>query len=74
MTVETRAPAELTTRLTEAATAAIRDVAPGIEAAGSRLRLLTVEVEVDGRGGVVGATAWLQNQINVNKLLGVGRG
>ncbi len=72
MTVETSA--DLTTRLQEAAAAAIRDVAPGIEAAGSRLRLLTVEVEVDGRGRVTGATAWLQNQINVNRVLGVGRG
>ena len=73
MTVETRA--DLTTRLTEAAAAAIADVAPGIEAAGPRLRLLTVEVEVDGKGRVTGATAWLQKQINVNRLLGVsGRG
>ena len=72
MTVETRA--DLTERLQEAAAAAIADVAPGIEAAGPRLRLLTVEVEVDGKGRVTGATAWLQNQINVNKLLAVGRG
>ncbi len=72
MTVETRT--DLTTRLQEAACAAIADVAPGIEAADSRLRLLTVEVEIDGKGRVVGATAWLQNQINVNRLLGVGRG
>ena len=58
---EQRQVADLTTRLTEAA--------------GPRLRLLTVEVEVDGKRRVVGATAWLQNQINVNKLLGVsGRG
>ncbi len=65
---------DLVTRLQEAATAAIGDIGPGVEAAGSRLCMLTVEVEVDGRGRVTGATAWLQNQINVNKLLGVGRG
>ncbi len=61
---------DLTERLQAAAHAAIADVAPGIEAAGSRLRLLTVEVEVDGKGRVVGAPASFQNQINVNKLLG----
>ncbi len=73
MTVETSAQPDLAERLQEAAPAAIADVAPGIEAAGPRLRLLTVEV--DGKGRVVGATAWLQNQINVNRLLGVsGRG
>ena len=67
--------ADLVDKIVEAAEAAIRDVAPGIQAAGSRLRLLIVEVEVDGRGRVVGATAWLRNQINVNKLLGTsGRG
>ncbi len=62
---------DLTERLQAAAHAAIADVAPGIEAAGSRLRLLTVEVEIDGKGRVTGATAWLQNQINVNRVLGL---
>ena len=43
MNGETSVPTDLTTRLTEAAVAAIADVGPGIEAAEPRLRLLTVE-------------------------------
>ena len=66
---------DLTQRLTKAAAAAIRDVGPAIAAAGPRLRLVTVEVEVGSKGQVVGATAWLENRVNVNRLLGLtGRG
>ena len=65
---------DLTTRLTEAATAAIRDVAPTIEAAGPKLGLLTLELEIDSKGRVVGGEAWLQLRLNMNRVLGVGRG
>ena len=65
---------DLIARLTEAATAAIADIAPGIEAAGSRLRIVTVEVEVGTKGQLVGATAWLEHWVNVNKILDVAGG
>ncbi len=65
---------DLTSKLQEAASAAIRDVAPAIEGGGPRLRALTVEVELDARGNVSGAVAWLQHRVNLGKLLGVGRG
>jgi len=61
---------DLTERLQAAATVAIADVAPAIEASGRRLQLVTVEVEVGSVGQVVGATAWIENKVNVNRLLG----
>ena len=60
---------DLIARLQAAATAAIADIAPGIEAAGSRLRIVTVEVEVDTKGQLVGATAWLEHRVDITKLL-----
>ena len=65
---------DLTSKLQEAATAAIRDVEPTIAASVPRLRALTVEVELNTRGNVSGAVAWLQHRVNLGKLLGVGRG
>ena len=73
MTVETRA--DLVTRLQEAAAAAIADVAPTLEAAGPKLGLLTLELEIDSKGRVTGATAWPQLRVNMGRVLGVsGRG
>ena len=65
---------DLTERLARAAVAAIADNRPAIEAAGPKLGLLTLELEIDGRGRVTGGVAWTQLRINTNKLLGVGRG
>ena len=61
---------DLTERLTEAATLAIRDIGPAIDAVSGRLKLVTVEVEVGTHGQLLGATAWLENRVNVNTLLG----
>ncbi len=74
MTVETRVPVDLVTRLQDAAGAAIADIAPAIEAAGPKLGLLTLELEIDSKGRVTGATAWPQLRLNMNRVLGVGRG
>ncbi len=71
MSVETRAPTDLQDHLTEAAAAAIALVMPTIEAAGPRLGLLTIELEVGPRGRVTGAVAWPQLRVNLGKLLGV---
>ena len=65
---------DLTERLARAAVVAIADIEPQIEAAGSKLNLLTVELEVDSKGKVIGGVAWPQLRLNVNKLVGAGRG
>ena len=63
-----------TERLIEAATAAIRDIGPAIEQAGPKLHTLTVEIELDTRGTVNGAVAWLQHRVSLSKLLGAPAG
>ena len=62
---------DLVARLQEAAAAAIADVAPTSEAAGPKLGLLTIELEVSSKGQVTGATAWPQLRVNVSKVVGV---
>jgi hypothetical protein len=74
MTVETTQRIDLTESLARAAVAAIADIAPQLEAAGPKLGLLTLELEIDTKGRVVGGVAWPQLRVNVGKLLGVGRG
>ena len=75
MTVETILRTDLVERLTEAAAAAIADVMPAIKAAGPKLGLLTLELKVNTKGQVTGATAWPQLRLNMNRVLGVsGRG
>ena len=74
MTVETRAQTDLTERLARAAVTAIADLEPQITAAGPKLGLLTIELEIDGKGRVVGGVAWPQLRLNLNRVLGVGRG
>ncbi len=73
-TVTLDAGADLTGRLQAAACAAIADVAPTLEAAGPKLGLLTLELEVDTKGRVVGGVAWPQLRVSVSKLLGDRRG
>ena len=63
---------DLTERLQAAATAAIRDVEPAIAASGRRLRMVTVEVEVGTLGEVIAATCWIENKVNVGRLLRAG--
>ena len=65
---------DLTERLQAAACAAIADVAPTIEADPRKVRRLTVEHKLTNGGQVKGGTAWIEHAVNVNKLLGVGRG
>ena len=75
MTAETSAPTDLTERLARAAAAAVADLAPQLEAAGPKLGLLTIELEIDSKGRVVGGVAWPQLRLNMNRVLGVsGRG
>ena len=64
---------DLTGRLTEAATAAIRDVAPAIEAEPRKVRPVTIELEVANGCKVTGGTAWIERAVNVGTLPGVGR-
>ncbi len=56
-----------------AAVAAIADIAPQLEAAGPRLGLLTIELEIDSKGRVVGGVAWPQLRLSGAKLLGASR-
>ena len=65
---------DLQDHLTEAAAAAIADVMPAIEADPKRVRLLTIELELDGGRRVAGGTAWIERRVSLGKLLGVGRG
>ena len=71
VTVETRP--DLTERLARAAVAAIAAIAPRLEAAGPRLGLLTIELEMDSKGRVVGGVAWPQLRLSGAKLLGASR-
>ena len=71
MNGEPSAQADLTESLARAAVAAIADLAPQLEAAGPKLGLLTIELELDSKGRVVGGVAWPQLRVNVSKLLGV---
>ena len=73
MTVETRP--DLAESLARAAVAAIADIAPQLEAAGPKLGLLTIELEVSAKGEVTGGVAWPQLRLSGAKLLGAsGRG
>ena len=66
---------DLTERLARAAVAAIADIGPQLEAAGPKLGLLTIELEVNAKGEVVGGVAWPQLRLSGAKLLGAsGRG
>ncbi len=71
MTVETPARTDLVERLQAATCAAIADVAPTLEAAGPKLGLLTLELEVDTKGEVTGGVAWPQLRLSMNRVLGV---
>jgi hypothetical protein len=62
---------DLTERLARAAVAAIADIEPQIEAAGPKLRLLTIEFEVSTKGEVTHVMAWPQLRVNMTKLAGV---
>ena len=65
---------DLSESLARAAVAAIADIAPQIEAAGPRLGLLTLELEVNTKGEVVGGVAWPQLRLSGAKLAGARRG
>ncbi len=63
---------DLTERLTAAATAAIADIMPAIEAEPRKVRLVTIELEVAGGCEVKGGTAWIERAVNINRLLRAG--
>ncbi len=65
---------DLTETLARVAVAAIADLEPQLQAAGPKLGLLTIEFEISTKGEVTHATAWPQLRVNVNKLVGAGRG
>ncbi len=65
---------DLTERLARAAVSAIAAIEPQLRAAGPKLGLLTIEFEIGTKGEVTHATAWPQLRVNVNKLVGAGRG
>ena len=60
---------DLTTKLQEAASAAIADVMPAIEADPRKVRLVTIELEVANGCEVKAGTAWIERAVNVNRLL-----
>ncbi len=67
---------DLTTKLTEAAVAAIRKIEPAIEADPSNVDLITIELRVSGGDTVKGGTAWIQKRFGGKDLgrAGEGRG
>ena len=62
-------PAEptLTDRLTDAAAAAIAEVAPTLEHDPQRLRHVRIELELANGGQVVGAVVWAQRRAGVGR-------
>ena len=60
---------DLTERLQAAATAAIADIMPAIEAEPRKVRLVTIELEVANGCEVRGGMAWIERAVNVNRLL-----
>jgi hypothetical protein len=60
---------DLPERLKAAAVAAIEDLAPAVMADPSKLRLLTIEIELANGGTVRGGRAWLERTVNLRTLL-----
>jgi hypothetical protein len=62
----------LSEHLKAAAVAAIDDLAPAVMADPSKLRLLTIEIELANGGTVRGGRAWLERAVNLRSLLDPG--
>jgi hypothetical protein len=58
----------LTTRLQEAAAAAIADLAPILEHELPKLRGLVIELETGNNGQVLECTAWVERKANIKRL------
>ncbi len=67
----TVASGDLTTRLQEAAAAAIADVMPSIAPDPRRIRRVTIELDMANTCEVKGGRAWIERTVNVNRLLGL---
>lgn len=65
---------DLTERLQEAAAAAIADVMPSIAPDPRRIRRVTIELDMANGCEVTSGTAWIERTVNVNRLLGLGKG
>ena len=63
---------DLVESLTAAATAAIADIMPAIEAEPRKVRILTIELELANGCEVKGGTAWIERAVNINRLLRAG--
>ena len=64
--------ADLPERLKAAAVAAIDDLSPAVMADPSKLRLLTIELELANGGTVRGGRVWLERAVNLGRLLETG--
>jgi hypothetical protein len=60
---------DLSERLKPAAVAAIDDLLPAVMTDPSKLRLLTIEIELATGGTVRGGRAWLERAVNLRSLL-----
>ncbi len=63
MTVETRAPVDLVTRLTEAAAAAIANERQGLEYDQYRIKGIHIELEVANNGRVIEGTCYVERRV-----------
>jgi hypothetical protein len=59
---------DLIARLTDAAAAALEDLAPVLEHERSKLRSVMLELSVANNGGVVECNAWIERRANVKRL------
>ena len=59
---------DLTTMLSEAADAAIRKLAPAIEADPANVAAITVEIRLANEQAVKGATAWIERRFGAKDL------
>ncbi len=59
---------DLTTKLTDASAAALRKIAPAIEADPGNVAAITVEIRMAGGEAAKGATAWVERRFGAKDL------
>jgi hypothetical protein len=67
-------PTDLTEQLADVARLAILNRRPAITHEATGLRGITVEIEVNGRGHITGADAYVQSHLSKSDLFGTKRG
>ncbi len=67
MTVETRVPVDLVTRLTEAAAEAIANERPSLEYDQNRVRGIHVELTIANNGAVIEGTCYVERKVKLGK-------